>query len=137
MRTYELKAWLRGSHEPISTTEIGAFLGVEPYAIPHASMHSLRFVIAALRDTFVDDLDVWLWFVRPRRDLSGACPVDLLLAGRMAELEASAVRQWNRFPPGDEPTGVSLRTPTLAETSVPASLEGARRKTEIRPVAAR
>jgi hypothetical protein len=137
MRTYELKAWLRGSHEPISTTEIGAFLGVEPYAIPHTSMHSLRFVIAALRDTYVDDLDVWLWFVRPRGDLGGARPADLLLAGRMAELEAAAVRQWNLFPTGDERAGILPGAPTLAETSVPASFEGARRNAEVRPVVAR
>jgi hypothetical protein len=123
MRTYELKAWLLGSPEPISTTEIGAFLGVEPSAIPHASMRSLRFVLAALRDTYVDELEVWLWFVRPRRDLGGACPTDLLLAGRIAELEALAARQWNLHVTGGERAGITLSVPTLAETSVPASLE--------------
>jgi hypothetical protein len=123
MRTQELKAWLLGSHEPISATEIEAFLGVEPRAIPRASMRSLRFVLAALRDTYVDELEVWLWFVRPLRDLRGARPADLLLAGRIGELEVLAVRQWNLHSTGAERTGITLSFPTLAETSVPASLE--------------
>jgi hypothetical protein len=120
MRTHELKAWLLGSHEPVSAAEIGAFLGVEPRVIPHASIRSLGFVLAALRDTYVDELEVWLWFVQPRSDLGGARPADLVLAGRSAELELAAVRQWNLHSTGDR-AGIGFGDWTLAETSVPAS----------------
>ena len=97
MRTHELKTWLLGAHEaaPLSIPGVGTVLGVGPDAVPPAMRQSLRFVLAALRDIYVDELEVWLWLSRPRRDVGGVSPADLLLAGRVAELEALAVHEWN------------------------------------------
>jgi hypothetical protein len=108
MRAHELKMWLRGSHEAISAPEIRELLGVEPDAIPQASLRSLAFVLAALRDTYADELEVWLWFVRPRRELRGECPTELVLTGRVTELEALAVDDWNRNLIGGRRRGVTV-----------------------------
>jgi len=108
MRAQELKAWLLGPNEPsISPAEIAAPGGGDPGPSRGATRRSLRFVLAALRDTYADDLDVWLWFLRPRRDLRGARPVDLLLAGRIAELESLAVHDWNVHA-GDDPRAAAV-----------------------------
>jgi hypothetical protein len=124
MRRHELKAWLLGADEhPIPTRTIRGFLDLDPDAIPHASRRSLRFVLAVLRDIYVDELEVWLWFVRPRHELGDARPADLLLAGRIVELEALAVHQWNLQSTGSERFGVAIGAATLAETSVPVSFE--------------
>jgi hypothetical protein len=112
MRAHELKVWLRGSLEPISAPEIQELLGVEPGAIPRASLRSLEFVLAALRDTYADELEVWLWFVRPRRELRGQCPTDLLLAGHVTELEALVVHDWNRHLIGGDRRGITVDAPT-------------------------
>ena len=65
--------------------------------------HRLRLTLAVLRDAFPTDGEVRRWLRAPDAARGGQRPLDLLLAGRAAELEALAVREWNRrlAPPRD------------------------------------
>jgi hypothetical protein len=53
------------------------------------------FVLAVLRDIYVQEEDVMLWLHTPHVELGGRAAVDLLSAGRVAEVEAALVDQWN------------------------------------------
>ncbi len=52
------------------------------------------FVLAVLRDLFECDTDVKRWLNTPQSRL-GRVPVDLLSAGRDAEVESLLIDQWN------------------------------------------
>jgi hypothetical protein len=129
MREDELKTWLRGSYkEPIPGEQVAALLGVDAAALTGATRRSLAFVVAVLRDTYIDEVEVWLWFVRPCQELSGSRPADLLAAGRVGELEALAVQRWNLRSQNGELDGIMLGVTPLAETSVPAKLQHPNRR---------
>jgi hypothetical protein len=117
MRTHELKAWLLGPREqPASPGDVAAFLGEDVDGTPTSTRQSLGFVLAALRDTYQDDLRVWHWLVRPRREVRGARPVDLLRDGRIDELEALVVNHWNLHASGDAWPGVT-RAPSRSSVA--------------------
>lgn len=53
------------------------------------------FVLAVLRDIYDREADVRRWLNTPIIELGGRSAVDLLSAGRGAEVEAVLVDQWN------------------------------------------
>jgi len=97
MTTAELKVWL---HKAPTLNGAGrhtrALVGMSPNELPASARRSLQFVLSVLHDMYADDFEVWLWFVRPRNTLKGIRPIELLVSGRVAELERFVVRQWNQ-----------------------------------------
>jgi hypothetical protein len=94
MRRSELAAWLCGPDAVVPPRErVLAALGLPAGAA--ASPESLRFVLAVLRDLYPGDLDVRRWLRLRRAELGGSRPADLLLAGRIAEVEELAVADWH------------------------------------------
>jgi hypothetical protein len=57
----------------------------------------LRLTLAVLRDTFADDVALRGWIHRFHPELGRERPLDLLRSGRIDQLEALAVREWNRL----------------------------------------
>jgi hypothetical protein len=53
------------------------------------------FILAVLRDIYEREEDVLLWLNSPLPDQRGQVAVDLLSAGRTADVEAILVDQWN------------------------------------------
>jgi hypothetical protein len=53
------------------------------------------FVLAVLRDMYDNETDVERWLHTPHLELGGRSAVDLLSAGRIADVEAALVQQWN------------------------------------------
>lgn len=53
------------------------------------------FVLAVLRDMYAEESDVKRWLNTPHDGLGGKTAVDLLSAGRVAEVESVLVEQWN------------------------------------------
>lgn len=53
------------------------------------------FVLAVLRDIYEQEVDVKRWLNTPHNELGGRSAVDLLSAGRIAEVESVLVQQWN------------------------------------------
>ena len=53
------------------------------------------FVLAVLRDMYADEDDVKRWLNTPHDGLGGKAAVDLLSAGRVAEVESILVEHWN------------------------------------------
>lgn len=53
------------------------------------------FVLAVLRDMYDNETDVERWLHTPHNELGGRSAVDLLSAGRIADVEAALVQQWN------------------------------------------
>ena len=68
----------------------------------------LRLTLVVLRDAFPDDGAIRRWLRTPDATRGGERPLDLLLRGRVAQLELLAVREWNSRHPaggGQRPTG--------------------------------
>lgn len=53
------------------------------------------FVLAVLRDLFESDAEVRRWLNTPQSQLGGVAAVDMLSAGRSAEVESLLIEQWN------------------------------------------
>ena len=53
------------------------------------------FVLAVLRDIYADEAGVKRWLNTPQNELGGRTAVDLLSAGRIAEVESVLVAHWN------------------------------------------
>ena len=53
------------------------------------------FVLAVLRDIYDQEGDIKRWLNTPHNELGGRSAVDLLSAGRIAEVESVLVQQWN------------------------------------------
>lgn len=53
------------------------------------------FVLAVLRDMYEHETDVERWLHTPQSELGGRAPIDLLSAGRTADVEFVLVKQWN------------------------------------------
>jgi hypothetical protein len=53
------------------------------------------FVLAVLRDMYEHETDVERWLHTPQGELGGRAAIDLLSAGRTAEVEFVLVKQWN------------------------------------------
>jgi hypothetical protein len=53
------------------------------------------FVLAVLRDIYSSEADVKRWLNTPHNGLGGRSAVDLLSAGRTAEVESILVEHWN------------------------------------------
>jgi hypothetical protein len=95
MRQDELELWLRGSDDLGSTAMDIAILGADTGTVTEPVARSIGFVLAALRDIYVDEAAVWRWLWRPRSELGYARAADLLLAGDGARIEALVTYQWN------------------------------------------
>jgi Protein of unknown function (DUF2384) len=98
MLKQELESWLCGDWGELggpSPKELAFLLGED--RLPTSSSHhrSIRFVLAVLRDIYQDESAVWHWLCRPRSDLNGARPADLLAGSDAERVEALAVREWN------------------------------------------
>ena len=59
------------------------------------SPRRLALTLAVLRDVFPDDVAARRWLRSADEERGGVRPLDLLLDGRVEELEALVVRQWN------------------------------------------
>jgi hypothetical protein len=93
----QLRAWLRApGGEGTSEPELKAVLGDAAESIPDIARHRLDFAIEMLRDIFTDDAEIRAWLREPIPDL-GAAPIELLRAGRVRDVEAALVRQWNQW----------------------------------------
>jgi hypothetical protein len=53
------------------------------------------FVLAVLRDIYTEEFDVKRWLNTPHDGLGGNPAIDLLSAGRVAEVESVLVEHWN------------------------------------------
>lgn len=53
------------------------------------------FVLAVLRDIYDHETDIKRWLNTPLNELGGRSAIDLLSAGRIAEVESVLVDQWN------------------------------------------
>ena len=53
------------------------------------------FVLAVLRDIYDHEEDVLRWLNTPLIELGGRTAVDLLSAGRVADVETALVEHWN------------------------------------------
>jgi hypothetical protein len=106
LRPDELERWLCGSAVPVpSAGELAAAFGI-PFDAPagvhgRTPPHRLRFTLAVLRDAFPDDGAVRHWLRAPSPELGWQRPLDLLLSGRITQLEEFVVREWNRLPAAD------------------------------------
>ena len=97
MTAAELKVWLHKAPSPNGARRrTSALVGMSANELPAPARRSLQFVLSVLHDMYVDDVEVWLWFVLPRNVHAGVRPIELLLSGRVAELEHLVVREWNR-----------------------------------------
>jgi hypothetical protein len=76
----ELEGWLLGSWEPPLSD--GA--------------RSRRFILAVLRDLYINDFDVQAWLTTPREELGGATARELMTSKRVADVEALVIRRWNQ-----------------------------------------
>ena len=53
------------------------------------------FVLAVLRDMYEHETDVERWLHTPHSELGGRAAIDLISAGRTADVESVLVKQWN------------------------------------------
>lgn len=53
------------------------------------------FVLAVLRDMYPDETDVMRWLNTPQDGFGGQSAIDLLSAGRVADVESILVQHWN------------------------------------------
>ncbi len=53
------------------------------------------FVLAVLRDMYTDETDVMRWLNMPHDRFGGQSAIDLLSAGRVADVESILVQHWN------------------------------------------
>jgi hypothetical protein len=53
------------------------------------------FVLAVLRDIYDQEADIKRWLNTPHHELGGRSAIDLLSAGRIAEVETVLVDHWN------------------------------------------
>ena len=53
------------------------------------------FILAVLRDIYDHEADVKRWLNTPHAQLAGRTPVDLISAGRGAEVESALIEYWN------------------------------------------
>ena len=53
------------------------------------------FILAVLRDIYDHEADVKRWLNTPHAQLSGRTAVDLISAGRVAEVESAVIEYWN------------------------------------------
>ena len=53
------------------------------------------FILAVLRDIYDHEADVKRWLNTPHAQLSGQTAVDLISAGRVAEVESALIEYWN------------------------------------------
>ncbi len=95
MRQHELEEWLRDCDDRGASAADIAMLGADTGSVTEAVARSIGFVLAVLRDIYVDDAAVWRWLWRPRSELGYARAADLLLAGDGARIEALVTYQWN------------------------------------------
>jgi hypothetical protein len=95
MRQQELEMWLCGDGDDGPTAIDVAILGADPAGLSTRAIRSIAFVLAVLRDMYVDDAAVWRWLWRPRPDRGYARAADLLMAGDGARVEALVTFQWN------------------------------------------
>ena len=99
----ELEQWLlKDESHPLSPLGIADALGLPVEELADTTLlrtatrvRSLRFTLAALRDAYCADIDVWRWLETPRHELGGVTPRSALVAGLEAEVEFLALRTWN------------------------------------------
>lgn len=104
MTSEQLELWLCGRDQALpSAREIAAAFGLRHEAIEDTTLlrvserrRTIRFLLAVLRDLFTSDRDVRAWLRAPRDELAGRPPLDAVLGGRLAEVEALAVADWHR-----------------------------------------
>jgi len=53
------------------------------------------FILAVLRDIYDHEADVKRWLNVPHTQLGGRSAVDLISAGRVAEVESAVIEYWN------------------------------------------
>lgn len=103
MERHELEQWLCGPDVPPSSPRaIASRLGLPASALADTTLlrtaprvHSMRFVLAVLRDAFADDADVCDWLETGREALQGLSPRQAFIAGKDTLVEALAVQAWN------------------------------------------
>jgi len=102
LRAEELESWLCDPAAPApSLDDLASAFGLA-FDAPETDAPSLppsqrlRFLLAVLRDVFPADGAVRRWLRTADATRGAERPLDLLLGGRVEQLEALAVREWNR-----------------------------------------
>ena len=109
----ELESWLCGSEDDHGPSAVDvAILGADPGSLSPQAIRSIGFVLAVLRDIYVDDAAVWRWLWRPRAELGFARAADLLLAGDAGRIETLVTFQWNAA----QASGVGVRAHRASTT---------------------
>jgi hypothetical protein len=97
----ELAQWLSSARTPAPRRDDLAAIGLAVAGLTErecsALAQRLRFTLAVLRDVFPADLDVRRWMHTPSTERCGERPLDVLLSGRIDQLERLAVGEWNRL----------------------------------------
>ena len=95
LKEEQLRAWLQTpGGQGADERELREIFGDAAVSIPDVARHRLRFAVEMLRDMFADDAEIRVWLHDPAPDM-GAAPIELLRAGRVRDVEAALVRQWN------------------------------------------
>ena len=97
----ELAEWLCTARTPIpSRSDLTGAMGLPVNGLTDrecsALADRLRFTLAVLRDVFATDLGVRRWIHTPSTERGNERPLDVLLSGRIDQLERLAVGEWNR-----------------------------------------
>lgn len=103
MRRDELEQWLlRDEPHSLSPLGIADALGLPADDLADTTLlrtatrvRSLRFTLAALRDAYCADIDVWRWLETPRHELGGVTPRAAVVAGLESDVAFLALRTWN------------------------------------------
>jgi hypothetical protein len=79
-----------GLDEQMGKRQLETWLGRQ-----EGAHQSREFVLAVLRDIFLNDRDISVWLAARRPELGGASAEDLLATSRAVEVERLAIKAWN------------------------------------------
>ena len=112
MLQHELETWLDSAcRAGPSAMEVALLFDADPGALSGAELRAARFLLAALRDLYADELAVWRWLFRPHPALEGVRPADLVREGRASSVAALVTAEWN----GERPLRAPKRWRAVAE----------------------
>ena len=112
MLQHELETWLGSAQRAgPSEMEVALLFDADHGALSGAELRAARFLLAALRDLYADELAVWRWLFHPHPALEGARPADVVREGRAMSVAALATAEWN----GERPLRAPKRWRAVAE----------------------
>jgi hypothetical protein len=117
MLQHDLAVWLDSARADGPTaTEVALLFDADLHALSEGELHAARFVLAALRDMYADEVAVWRWLFHSHPVLEGARPAELVRDGRMSAVAALVTAEWN----GERPLRAPKRWRAVAEERIVA-----------------